>query len=272
VKTDTQLYAFRRHLRTCRFFGPGGREIRSDKCNCPFHVDGLHDGQRVRESLRTRSRQLADRRLTERIRKLDAESAQGQGRDEGAPAAAALALSDAVARFLKTHGEIGPDGKYRGDSERGTWKKYRCALRLLLSFCEKEGIKAVADVTTDVLGDYRGTRTIGKFTWKVERQMLITFFGFCISKKWISANPAKELKAPRNIKPNEVVPYTLLEESQILAACDQIGGGIYNRSGARYEQLRARAMIMLLRATALRVSDVSTFRKDAVSWDPEKST
>ncbi|MGP8247083.1 MAG: tyrosine-type recombinase/integrase [Bryobacteraceae bacterium] len=65
---------------------------------------------------------------------------------------------------------------------------------------------------------------------------------------------------------------TLQEESEILAACDQIGGGKYNRSGARYEQLRARGMIMLLRHTALRVSDVCTLRKDAVSWDSEKNT
>jgi integrase len=68
------------------------------------------------------------------------------------------------------------------------------------------------------------------------------------------------------------VPYTLQEESLILAACDKIGGGKYNRSGAGYEQLRARAMIMVLRHTALRISDVCTLRKDAVSWDPEAGT
>ena len=68
------------------------------------------------------------------------------------------------------------------------------------------------------------------------------------------------------------MPYTLQEESQILAACDQIGGGKYNRSGASYERLRARAMVMLLRHTALRVSDVCTLRKDAISWDQEKTT
>jgi integrase len=85
-------------------------------------------------------------------------------------------------------------------------------------------------------------------------------------------SPARELKPPRNLKPNEVVPYTLQEESQILAACDQIGGGKYNRSGARYEQLRAQAMVMHFRHTALRVSDVCTFRKDAVSWDQENAT
>ena len=277
VQAERDLYAFRRHLKTCRFFGPGGREVRADKCNCPFHVDGLHNGQRVRGSLKTRSRQLADRRLTERIRKLDAQFADEHRTGNAAEsrqgaAATTLTLSEAVTRFLKTHGEIGPDGKYRGDSERGTWKKYRCALRLLVAFCERASIDAVADVTTDALEDFRGIRTIGKVTWKVERQMLITFFHFCVSRKWISINPAKELKAPRNLKPNEVVPYTLQEESKILAACDQIGGGKYHRSGARYEQLRARAMILLLRHTALRVSDVCTLRKDAVSWDPEKNT
>jgi integrase len=88
----------------------------------------------------------------------------------------------------------------------------------------------------------------------------------------MNMNPAKELKAPRNLKPNEVVPYSLEEESRILAACEQIGGGKYNRSGARYERLRARAMILLLRHTALRVSDVCTLRKDAVSWDAEHNT
>jgi integrase len=182
-----------------------------------------------------------------------------------------MTVSAAADRFLKGHGEIGQDGKYRGDSERGTWKKYRCGLRLLVSFCESAGIAALADLTPDALEDFRGTRNIGRVTWKVERQMLITFFGHCVRRKWIATNPAKELKAPHNLKPNEVVPYTLDEESRILAACDQIGGGKYNRSGARYEQLRARAMIMLLRHTALRVSDVCTLRKDGVSWDPEKA-
>lgn len=85
-------------------------------------------------------------------------------------------------------------------------------------------------------------------------------------------NPAKEMKTPRNIKPNEVVPYTLRGESLIVAACDQIGGATYKRTEAVYERLRARAMVLLLRHTALRISDVCTLRKDAVSWDQENST
>ncbi len=214
---------------------------------------------------------MADRRLSELKSKLDAQFAE-EHRSPNVLGTCSIAIpsaGEAKDRFLKTHGEIGADGKYRGDSEHATWKKYRCALRLLTSFCEKPGIATLEAVTTDALEDYRETRSLGRIAWKVERQMLITFFGFCVTRKWISTNPAKDLKAARNIKPNEVVPYTIQEESLILAACDQIGGGKYNRSGARYEQLRARAMIMLLRHTALRVSDVCTLRKDAVSWDQE---
>jgi integrase len=66
-----------------------------------------------------------------------------------------------------------------------------------------------------------------------------------------------------------VVPYTPAEEEKILEACQQIGGGKDHRSGAVYEQLRARAMVMLLRHTALRISDVCTLRRDWVTWDPD---
>lgn len=79
------------------------------------------------------------------------------------------------------------------------------------------------------------------------------------------------MKSPRNLKPNEVVPYTHEEERRILAACDQIGGARYKRVDAIYERRRARAMILLLRHTALRISDVCTLRRDALCLDTEKS-
>src|SRR5258705_11881890 len=79
------------------------------------------------------------------------------------------------------------------------------------------------------------------------------------------------MKSPRNIKPNEVVPYTLTEESKILAACEGFGGGRNPNGGVPYERLRARALVQVLRHTALRVSDVCTLRKDAISLDSDKS-
>ena len=58
-------------------------------------------------------------------------------------------------------------------------------------------------------------------------------------------------------------------EAEILAACDRIGGAKYKRTVAVYERLRAKAMILLLRHTALRISDVCTLRRDAITWDEE---
>jgi site-specific recombinase XerD len=269
VNRDNEPYPFRRHLKRCQFFGPGGRQAREDKCQCPYHIDGLHRGERLRQSLRTRSRQVANRRLTALIRELD-ERRRAAG-DESV-GAAQRTFSEAVDRFLRNHGELDENRKYRGTIEYATWRKYRTKLTLLREFCDAEGISEIADVTVDVLEDFRRTRQIGLMTWKVELQALRTFFGYFVSRKWITINPAKEIKAPRNIKPNEVVPYTPREESLILAASDQIGGAKYHRSAAVYERLRARAMVMLLRQTALRVSDVCTLKRDAVSWDKEKST
>jgi integrase len=277
VKEDSGLYPFRRHLTTCEYFGPGGREARADKCNCPFHVDGNHRGQRVRQSLRTRSRQLADRRLADLVRMLDAKLDEQEAADTAynsapGPSQAQPTLSVAVKRFLKRGGEIDEHGKFRGDLQYATWRKYRCGLAFLESFCQEQGISALADVTLEVLEDFRPTRRIGQVAWKVELQTLRTFFAYCISHKWITVNPAKEMKSPRNIKPNEVVPYTLTEESKILAACEGFGGGRSPNGGVRYERLRARAMVLVLRHTALRVSDVCTLRKDAISWDENKKT
>jgi site-specific recombinase XerD len=181
-------------------------------------------------------------------------------------------VSEAVARFLKSHGEIDQAGKYCGHLAYGSWRKYRSSLTFFSLFCEGQGVSSLADVNLDALEDYRRARRVGLVTWKVELHTLRTFFGYCVSHKWLTTNPAKELKPPRNIQPNEVVPYNLREESEILAACDRIGGGRYERVGATYERLRARAMLMLLRHTALRVSDVCTIRKDAMSWDQGTAT
>ena len=45
-------------------------------------------------------------------------------------------VSDAVGRFLKSRGDIGPDGSYRGDVEYGTFRKYRNSLGLMVSILE----------------------------------------------------------------------------------------------------------------------------------------
>jgi len=74
---------------------------------------------------------------------------------------------------------------------------------------------------------------------------------------------ARRIKSPRNIKPNDVEPFTPAEVVAIVTACDLIGRG-------SYERMRARAMVLTLRYTALRIGDVSMLARDRISRDGDR--
>jgi hypothetical protein len=80
--------------------------------------------------LKTRSRQIADRKLSELIRKLDAEyAATPSGGKHSAPVE--KTVKEAVNRFLATKGGMQLDGSYLGGTGRGTFRKYETSLKFL---------------------------------------------------------------------------------------------------------------------------------------------
>jgi integrase len=142
--------------------------------------------------------------------------------------------------------------------ESSTQRKYKNVLEQLGTYCELVRIVDLDQLENiERLDAYRASRKIAVITWAKELQTLRQFFSFCFERRWISTNPAKAIKLPKNIKPKEVVPYTPGEKARIIAACDAIGR-------TPYERLRARAMILLLDNSALRISDVATFARDRV--------
>ncbi len=70
-------------------------------------------------------------------------------------------------------------------------------------------------------------------------------------------NLAKKIK-PLKAKIAPVVPYTAVEVTCMIAACDAMGR-------MSYERLRARAMLLTLRYTGLRISNVATLERDRVN-------
>ena len=71
------------------------------------------------------------------------------------------------------------------------------------------------------------------------------------------------MKSPRNIKPNDVRPFTPTEVAAIIKACGLIGQ-------TAYERLRTLAMILTLRYTALRIGDVAMLARDRISRDGDR--
>jgi integrase len=62
---------------------------------------------------------------------------------------------------------------------------------------------------------------------------------------------------PKNLKPAEREPYSPNDIAKMIAACDVVGRGAY-------ERLRARAIVLLLRYRALRISDVATLKENRI--------
>ncbi len=144
-----------------------------------------------------------------------------------------------------------------------TVKKYRNPLKKLEAFCEAEEIDTLDEISAATLDRFRAGRGIKQITSSKELEILRVFFGFCLDREWVKENPARKIKLPRHLKPNEVVPFSAAEVAAILAACDTFG-----KSG--YERARARAIVLTLRYTALRIGDVSLLAKDRISRDGDR--
>lgn len=232
-RLDSMLTIWRRHTNSCPHRTKGRNVL---KCNCPLWADGYVNGQRVlRQSLKTRDMARARKKAVS-LESPDANTFK--------------AVDDAVSAFLE-----------HAESEAlkfSTVRKYRNTLNHLKTFCVARKIDSVGELTTGHLDAFRAGRALKPITSSKELQLLRQFCGFCFDRRWVGENVAKRIKPPRNIRPNDVEPFSVSEVREIVKACDGIGRG-------PYERLRARAMILTLRYTALRIGDVAMLNRDRLS-------
>jgi integrase len=235
IESQAMLTIWRRHTAECPHRDKGRNYL---KCNCPIWADGYVNGKRtLRQSLKTH----------------DMARARKQAAALESPESHVFKpVAETVAAFL---GHCKSEGL-----KDATICKYRNSLTKLSAFCEGEKLDSLEEVTAENLDKFRASRGIKQITAAKELEILRVFFRFCVDRKWTHDNPARKIKLPRNLKPNEVVPFTPAEITAILLACDRIGK-------KQYERLRARAMVLTLRYTALRIGDVSMLARDRISWD-----
>jgi integrase/recombinase XerC len=229
---------WRRHGMACPHSAKGRSYL---KCNCPLWADGYVSGKRVlRQSLGTRDMARARKKAV---------VLESPDRQVYKP------LADAVDAFI--------DHCESGGLKYSTVRKYRNTLNHLKQFSVKRQIDYVSELTTDGLDAFRAGRALKPITSAKELELLRQFCGFCCDRKWCTENVARCIKSPRNIKPNDVVPFSSTEIKQIIEACDAIGR-------APYERLRARAMILTLRFTALRIGDVALLARDRITKESRR--
>ena len=144
-------------------------------------------------------------------------------------------IAEAIKAFRAAHTDLG----------HGTQRNHKRALQFFQGHVEGLAIKTVDRIPSSAIDSFRTARKIRALTWTKELQILRYFFRFCIKNRWTSENPAADVSMPKNIKPTDKEPYSR-EGGEDLAACEAFGQ-------YPYERLRARAMVLLLRYTALRI-------------------
>src|ERR1700722_17749356 len=176
------LTIWRRHTAACPFRSKGRDYL---KCSCPLWADGYVDGKRVlRKSLETRDMARARKK--------------------------ASALESPDQRIYRSIAEAKTAFLAHCESEGlkfSSRRKYRNTLIKLLDFCEKHNVDSVNEIDTNVLDKFRAGRGLKPVTSSKELQFLRQFCGFCVDRRWMESNPAKRIKSPRNLKPNDVEPF-----------------------------------------------------------------
>lgn len=219
----------RRHTPKCPHRKKGRAHI---KCKCPIWVDGELHGKRFRRSTGVRDWQRALRKV-----------AAWENHDGPRP----KRVCEALEAFLRSCRDLA------SASER----KYRNVCNQFQRFCESQTITTLAELTVEDLDLYCASRELSPLSSQKELQTLRQIYSFWMDRRWIADNHAQKIRPPRGARPRPVDPYTPAEVSQLITACDKIGR-------QNYERLRARAMVLMMRYTGLRISDVITLSRDRV--------
>ena len=237
------LGIYRRHQKHCPH-RPEGRKYR--RCKCPVWVDGHLNGVDIHKSLGTRDWQKAQGI----VRQWEAEGAALHG----SPESSQVTVEQAWRHFLtdleirKLHPE--------------TLRKYRLLQRTMCEFAESQQLRLLEHFNLERLDVFRANWSDGALSAAKKLERLRAFFRFAQSRKWLGENPARELRAPRvSVRPT--MPFTREEMLRILAALDTYleKSSPSGRSNAR----RLRAIVVLLRYSGLRISDVVSLSTERIT-------
>lgn len=273
--SELSFTIYRRHSPTCSHSRTGRRAF---GCKCPIWGDGYIQGLRVlRKSLRTCDAAKANAKMarlvqacTEALREKSGDEAdvdcgntatadvQSQSSPISSPIAAPAAakeddpqaVANACKAFLancKTNGLKDP-----------TIRKYCNSLNHLIAFANEENLMRVGELKVIHIDKFRASRELKPITSQKELEVLRQFFEYSVARDLCETNVAQKIKGPKNVSPNDVEPYTQEEMGRILGATQKFGRNTYERK-------RAKAMVLTLRHTALRISDIAVLRRDRIT-------
>jgi integrase/recombinase XerD len=225
---------YRRHNpEKCRF-----TERAQNKCKCPISVDGtLATGKRLRKTLKTRDWTRAQQmvRLWETSGSLPKAPIQ-------------ITIEEWRDKFLE-NGEA----RHLTDS---TLRLYRLLFKQLIAFATDRGFSLAMELDLPFLSDFRASWTkISPLTAVKRLERLRSIYKFAAKRKFVEENYALDLETPK-VDSNPTLPFSEDQMKKILKAAE-----------SDKVDSRAKAFILTMRYSGLRISDVATLRVDSLNGD-----
>lgn len=228
------LTLWRWHARSCPHRHKGRRWTR---CKCGIWAQGSLGGEWIKRSLNTREWSAAAAMVhgweasgQVGIIKLDVPTVEG---------AVERYFEDATARHL---------------AETTIRKRRELLEGKLLVFCKEKGFHLLKQLDVNALRSFRNGWRYSALSAVKRLEYLRGFLRFCQDSGWTDSNPAMVLKAPK-VTQRPTLPFEDADIDRILKAADQISD--WGTFGPK-----ARAMVLLLRYSGLRMQDAACLERE----------
>lgn len=133
-----------------------------------------------------------------------------------------------------------------------TIRKYKLLNRQMDDYAQQVGYRFLAEFDLSAVSQFRSTWKDGQRSSAKKLERLRAFFRFAQKRKWISENPATDLKAPK-VTLCPTLPYDYQEMMRILAAAER-----YKQVTPRHGKdnaRRIRALVLVQRYGGMRIGD-----------------
>lgn len=229
------LRLYRRHGKRCP-----QRSERYRRCACPIYVEGTLAKERIRRALDLTSWEAA----TDLIATWQRAGRIGTPATEATPT-----IAGAVDRFLE-------DAEAR-NLKSSSIRKYRFALKNRLTEpAERAGRVELKQLTVEFMRTLRRAWNVAPRTQQKTLETLRGFFRFCEASDWITKNPMRGLRAPKV----DAVPTLPVSDQDF----EKLIGGT---NAQKRNDVRLRTLLLVLRYSGLRISDVVLLTADRLRGD-----
>jgi integrase/recombinase XerD len=225
------LTLYRRHRAKCK-----NRSRRSKSCTCPVWVQGVLDGEPVRESLDLTNWEAATKKMREWELGHKHLVTAREALDKFQSDRESMKLSDAMLR------------KYK-----------HVVLELKTAFGDRDLRSITVD---DVRGVKDGWKSLAAITQQKRLDLVRKFFSFCVDSNWLDKSPAKPVKTPP-VKHVPTLPFTDGEMEKILWAAESIREAHPKMPEGQEKKLKA--LILLMRYSGVRISDAVMFKRSMLT-------